>query len=141
MLVSEIMSRGVVSLSPDDSIESAARLLSWHSLGALPVCSGDGSLRGMVTDRDIAVRALAAELPPGSPVRRIMSRPVLTVEAGADVREAARLMAEKQVRRLAVVQNGRLCGMLSLGDVAKSHACDIEASRALGEISMPDRTY
>ena len=124
MLVSEIMSRGVVSLSPDDTVESAARLLAHHGVGALPVCAEDGRVRGMVTDRDITVRGVAAELPAGTPVR-----------------EAALMMAEKQVRRLPVMQNGRLCGMISLGDVAKSHAYDMEASQALGEISLPARDY
>ena len=141
MLVSEIMSRGVVALSPDDSVESAARLLAHHSVGALPVCGDDGRLRGVVTDRDITVRGVAVDFQPGAPVRSVMSRPAYTVEAHADVREAARLMAEKQVRRLAVVQGGRLCGMLSLGDVARCHACEVEVSKALCEISMPQRDY
>ena len=141
MLVSEIMSRGVVSLSPGDTVECAARLLAHHGVGALPVCGEDGRVRGMVTDRDIAVRGVAADLPPDLPVRSLMSKPVHTVDACADVREAARLMAEKQVRRLPVLQDGRLCGMLSLGDVAKSHTYGMEASQALSEISMPERTY
>ena len=75
MLVSEIMSRGVVALSPDDSVESAARLLAHHGVGALPVCGEDGRLHGMVTDRDITVRGVAADFLPGAPVRSIMSRP------------------------------------------------------------------
>lgn len=141
MLVSEIMSRSVVALSPDDTVESAARLLAHHGVGALPVCGEDGRVRGMVTDRDITVRAMAADLPAGTPVRSLMSRPVYTVEAHADVREAALMMAKKQVRRLPVMQNGRLCGMISLGDVAKSRAYDMEASQALGEISLPARDY
>lgn len=141
MFVSEIMSRGVVALSPDDSVESAARLLAHHGVGALPVCGKDGRVRGMVTDRDIAVRCVAADLPPDTPVRSLMSRPVHTIDARADVREAALLMAEKQVRRLPVVNQGRLCGMLSLGDVAKSHTYGMEASQALTEISLPARDY
>ena len=97
--------------------------------------SEDGRVRGMVTDRDITVRGVAAELPAGTPVRSLMSRPVYTVEAHADVREAALMMAEKQVRRLPVLEGNSVVGMVSLGDLARSHRCDMEAGKALSEIS------
>ena len=74
-------------------------------------------------------------------VSEITSRGVVWLSPEDTVECAARLMAEKQVRRLPVLQSGRLCGMLSLGDVAQSRACGMEASRALSEISAPNRAY
>ena len=136
MLVSELMSDKVISIAPDSSAALAARMLFRHNIGAVPVCSDDGRLRGIVTDRDIVLRCVAAENDPETtPVREIMSRSVITVSPGDDVREAARQMASAQVRRLPVVMDGRLVGMLSLGDMARTHSFDMEASKALSEIS------
>ncbi|MDR0380492.1 MAG: CBS domain-containing protein [Oscillospiraceae bacterium] len=136
MLVSELMSPHVVSIQQDELASSAARLLARHNIGALPVCAGDGRLRGIVTDRDIVLRCVAAESDPEQTrVREIMSRGVVGVAPGEDAREATRLMAERQVRRLPVVEDGRVVGMLSLGDLARHHRFDMEASRALSEIS------
>ena len=136
MLVSELMTDSVISIAPEEPASQAARLLSRHNIGAIPVCTEDGRLRGIVTDRDIVLRCVASENDPETtPVREIMSRSLITVSPTDDVRVAARQMAEAQVRRLPVVQSGRLVGMLSLGDMAKTHTFDMEASKALSEIS------
>ena len=136
MLVSELMTDSVISIAPDEPASLAARLLFRHNIGAIPVCTDDGRLRGIVTDRDIVLRCVAAENDPETtPVREIMSRSIVTVSPSDDVREAARQMSESQVRRLPVVEGGRLVGMLALGDMAKTHSFDMEASKALSEIS------
>ena len=136
MLVSELMTDSVISIAPDEPAALAARLLFRHNIGAIPVCTEDGRLRGIVTDRDIVLRCVAAENDPETtPVREIMSRSLVTVSPTDDVREAARQMAEAQVRRLPVVSSGKLIGMLALGDMAKTHSFDMEASKALSEIS------
>ena len=136
MLVSELMSDSVVSISPEEPASQAARMFFRHNIGSVPVCSDDGQLKGIVTDRDVVLRCIATENDPETtPVREIMSRSVLTVSPTDDVREAARQMSVGQVRRLPVVQDGRLVGMLSLGDMARTHAYDMEASKALSEIS------
>lgn len=136
MQVKDLMTPNVVSIGPTDSAALAARLISRHDVGALPVCSGDRRLRGMVTDRDIVLRCIAAEDDPAqTPVRDIMSRGCVTVSPSDDCREAARRMAEKQVRRLPVVEDGKLVGMLSLADMARSHRYDMEAAQALCDIS------
>ncbi|NLV49936.1 MAG: CBS domain-containing protein [Clostridiales bacterium] len=136
MLVSEIMHTGAVTVLPTDSADKAARLLARHNIGVLPVVSEDGKLRGMVTDRDIVVRCVAAENDPAeTPLKEIMSRIVVTVSASDDIREAARKMTAEQVRRLPVTENGKLVGMLSLGDLARSGNCSMEAAKALSEIS------
>ena len=136
MLVSDLMNPNVVSIAPDESAALAARLLRRHNIGSLPVCSLDGRIRGIVTDRDIVLRCVAAESDPEqTKVREIMSRGVVSVGPEADVREATRLMAHEQVRRLPVVDDGRVVGMLSIGDMAKNARFDMEAAKALAEIS------
>ena len=136
MQVRDYMSPSVVSITPEESAALAARLLARHNVGALPVCGPEGNLRGMVTDRDIVLRCVAAEEDPArTRVKDIMTRGCAAVAPDADPREAARLMAEKQVRRLPVVENGRVVGVVSLGDLARSQRYDMEASKALSEIS------
>ena len=138
MRVSDLMNANVISITPDEPAALAARLLSRHNIGALPVCSLDGKLRGMVTDRDIVLRCVANECDPQSTrIREIMTRGVVSVTPDDDIREAAHKMAHEQVRRLPVVSDtGAVVGMLSLGDMARSRAADMEAANALSEISM-----
>ena len=136
MQVRELMNQSVVSITPGESASLAARLLARHQLGALPVCGEDGGLRGIVTDRDIVTRCVAAETDPHKvPVREIMSRNCAVISPEEDAAEAARLMGAGQVRRLPVLEDGKVVGMVSLGDLAKRRACDMEAAEALSEIS------
>lgn len=136
MQVRELMNQNVISISPDESVALAARLISRHNVGSLPVCAEDGTLRGVVTDRDIVLRCIAAEENPKEmPVRNIMTRSLNVIAPDDDVRAASHMMSEKQVRRLPVVERNRVVGMLSLGDLAKCNKCDMEASKALSEIS------
>lgn len=137
MKVNELMNRNVISVSPDETTSLAARLLYRHNVGSLPVCSAEGKLRGIVTDRDIVLRCVAAESDPEhTPVREIMSRAPVSASPNDDVRLAADIMAAHQIRRLPVTSDGKLVGILSLGDIAKTNSCNMEASRALSEISM-----
>ena len=136
MQVRDLMSSSVVSIAPDESVALAARLLSRHNIGSLPVCGADGRLRGIVTDRDIVLRCVAAEENPANPpVREIMSYNCAVVSPEDDPREASRMMAAAQVRRLPVTEGGKVVGMVSLGDLALSQAYDMEASKALADIS------
>ncbi len=134
MKVSEIMSGRVVTICQDEPVIAAARLLKRMNLGALPVTDHSGRLRGMLTDRDIVLRCVAS----GADARElrvadIMTRGVVTAEPETEVAEAARTMGGGQVRRLPVVEGGKLVGMLSLADMARK--CDMEAAAALAEIS------
>ena len=107
MQVRDLMNPSVVSITPGESAALAARLLSRHNVGALPVCSENGTLRGMVTDRDIILRCIAAEEDPAkTPVKDIMTRACAVVAPEDDIREATRLMAVNQVRRLPVLEQG-----------------------------------
>ena len=136
MLISDIMSANVVSITPEESTSLAARLLYRHNIGALPVCGADGQLCGIVTDRDIVLRCIAAENDPtATPIKEIMSKGVVSVSPNDDARVATRIMAAEQVRRLPVLSDGKVVGMVSLGDLAKTSSYDMEASKALSEIS------
>ena len=136
MQVKDLMNPSVVTVEPTASAALAARLISRHNVGSLPVCAEGERLRGVVTDRDIVLRCIATEDDPAqTPVRDIMTRGCATVSPDADCREATRLMSLHQVRRLPVVENDRLVGMISLADVARSGRFDMEAAQALCEIS------
>ena len=135
---SELMNSNVVSLRPDDTVAHAATLLARHNIGALPVCAPDGRLRGMVTDRDIVLRCVASESQPEeTAAREIMTRGIASVSPEDDVRAAAHLMALEQVRRLPVVEHGKVVGMLSIADMARATEFDMEASKAFCEICSP----
>lgn len=137
MKVKEVMTTNVVCIEPNESAAVAARLLSRFNIGALPVCTKDGRLRGMVTDRDIVLRCVAADDDAQTvKVSEIMTRRIYSVDAQDSVQNASALMARQQVRRLPVEEDGKLVGMVSLGDVAKLHDYSMEAAEALGEISV-----
>ncbi len=136
MKLREIMSKTVVRIHPEEPVEVAARMLAHYNIGALPVCGSDGKLCGMVTDRDIVTRCMAQGKAGGATkVFQVMTSQVVTAELDMDVGVAAHLMGRKQVRRLPVVENGRLCGMVSLSDLAASEDSIMDAADALGEIS------
>lgn len=137
MRIRDCMSCAVVTIAPEESVALAARLLARHDLGALPVCGHRGKLLGMVTDRDIVTRCIAAGQDPARvPVSDIMSRHPAVVHGDGDLREAAARMSARQVRRLPVVEeDGRLAGILSLNDLARSRRVDMEAAAALCGIS------
>ena len=136
MKVKDIMSSKIVSVTPEESASVAARLLARHNIGALPVCSKDGRLRGMVTDRDIVLLCVAAdEEPSGVKIAEIMTRRVIAVGAEDSVGRATDLMAHEQIRRLPVQSNGKVVGMLSLCDLAKLPNYSAEFSQTLCEIS------
>lgn len=135
MKVQEIMTTRPICVGPDEPVSAAARLLSRYNLGAVPVCDQKGRLRGMVTDRDIALRCVAMGNSPAVKVSEIMSRNITAVEAAESVESAARRMSERQVRRLPVTEGGRLVGMLTLCDLARREDLRMECAEALGAIS------
>lgn len=140
MKVKDVMSHRMICISPDESASVAARLLSRHNIGALPVCSKEGRLRGMVTDRDIVLRCVAAEEDPKTTkISEIMTRRIISVDCEESLQTAAGLMAREQIRRLPVEQNGKVVGMISLGDFAKLPDYTTEAAAALSEISLNTR--
>lgn len=136
MKVAEIMSRAVVSVNHKEPVTAAARLMKRHNLGALPVCDDEGRLRGLVTDRDIVTRCVAMDYDPtDTMLREIMTRGIMTCapEDGAD--DVAARMGREQIRRLPVTAEGKLVGMVSLGDIARRQRLAMEAAAALTDIS------
>ena len=135
MEIKDIMTRQVVAIHPGESVEVAARTMARYNIGALPVCA-NGKLCGMLTDRDIVTRCLAANrLPGNTQVRQVMTEQVTSVRPDMETGAAAHLMGRLQIRRLPVVDNGRLCGMVSLGDMAVREETVVDAGDVLADVS------
>jgi len=136
MKVQDIMTKHVIGVSPEESVEVAARTLNRYNIGALPVCTADGRLCGMVTDRDLVIRCVAAgKSPAETSVRQVMTSQVTSVKPDMDVGVAAHLMGRQQIRRLPVTENGKLCGMVTLGDMAAREDSVMDAADALTDIT------
>lgn len=136
MKVRDAMTSPVIQIRPEESVSVAARTLAHYNIGALPVCGKQGKICGVVTDRDIVIRCLAANRRPDmTTVQEIMTSRVMSVAPDAELAAAARMMGKQQIRRLPVVEQGRLCGMVSLGDIASNVDTGYDAADALSEIS------
>ena len=134
MKVYDVMSTELIQIDPAETTAAAARLLSRHNIGFLPVCK-NGNLVGVVTDRDIVLRCVAAGLPADSTsVSQVMTQRVITVSPDDDLKLASGKMATEQVRRLPVVQDRRLVGIVSLGDLAKQPDYSLEAAECLCDV-------
>src|SRR5262245_37476131 len=137
MKVSEVMTRDVRLVRPDQTIREAAQLMAELDIGALPVEDKD-RLVGMITDRDIAVRAVAEGKGPDTPIRQVMSAEIKYCYDDQSIDEVTQNMGELRIRRLPVVnRDKRLVGILSLGDLAVDESAQDEAGEALGGISRP----
>lgn len=135
MQLKDIMTNSVIQIHPSENADVAARLLTHYNIGSLPVCDNNGNLIGMLTDRDLVVRCLATGRKiEKTPVREIMTARVVSASPEMDVGVAAHLMGREQVRRLPVVKEGKLCGMVSVGDIAGREDSSYDAAEALGEI-------
>lgn len=139
MQVKEVMTAGVECAHSYDPIAGAAQRMRDLNVGSLPVCGEEDKLVGMLTDRDITVRATAAACDPcGTMVRDVMTPDIITCFEDEDVRHAAEIMEERQIRRLPVLDaNKRLVGMLSLGDLAVKTADERLSGEALERVSQP----
>ena len=136
MTVKDCMNRHVISVAPEESVAVAARIMARHNVGALPVRAADGSLCGIVTDRDMVLRCMALErTPQQTAVSRVMTGRVVTVAPTASLSQAADRMAREQVRRLPVVEGRRLVGMVTLSDLSHREDYTIDAAEALSEIT------
>ena len=136
MKVSEVMTRDVQTVRPDQRVQDAASFMLSADAGSIPVADGD-RLIGMITDRDIAVRGIAKGYGPDTPVRELMTDDVICARADDDVEDIASKMSEAQVRRLPVIDDEeRLCGIVSLGDLSRE-TDNGTASEALEGVSEP----
>lgn len=132
MKLKEIMTQTVIKIHPRESVAVAARLLANHNIGVLPVCGYDGKVCGVVTDRDLVTRCIAANKPPElTLVQEVMTGRVISAAPDMDVSVAAHLMGREQVRRLPILEDGVLCGMISVGDLAGREESSFDAAEAL----------
>ena len=136
MKVRNLMTSPVIRIRPEETVDVAARTLTHYNIGILPVCDGSGKLCGLVTDRDLVTRCVASDRhPKQTRVQDVMTRQVMSVSPDMDASVAAHLMGRKQVRRLPVVEDGKLCGMVTLGDLANREESVMDAADALSDIT------
>jgi CBS domain-containing protein len=139
MKVNDLMTRNVRTCEPGDPIAEAARIMAEVNCGAVPVVDGDRVV-GIVTDRDIVLRGVAkGKDTTNCKVSDCMTKDAVCCNADTDAHAAADLMASRQIRRLPVVENDRLVGIVALGDMATVNIHVNEAGEALSSISEPAR--
>ncbi|MBS4193865.1 CBS domain-containing protein [Lederbergia citri] len=135
--IRDIMTKEVETCSLNDNVYEVAVKMKEEDVGVIPIVNND-KLVGVLTDRDIVLRCIAEKNPPSSKVEEIMSSHLVTVTPDTTTQEAAGIMAKEQIRRLPVVENGRLVGIVALADFAVRDLTDNQAKVALSEISEPD---
>ena len=141
MLIKDIMSNDIVSLNSEDSIERAAQMMKQFDVGAIPVCNQE-KLVGMVTDRDITLKSVAAGANGNQQkIRDVMTSNPVTGSPDMDIHDAARIMSEQQIRRLPIIQNNNLVGIVSLGDISVEPTLQDNAEEALKNISEPTKSH
>lgn len=137
MKVKDIMTDDLAVISPDAKVIEVAQLMQKHDVGVVPVCEGTNMV-GLVTDRDIIVRNIAhGKDPHQTPVKDVMTTQIKSISPEMSLSQAAGIMATQQIRRLPVMEENRLVGMVSLGDLATKAKYDVELSTTLGQISVP----
>ncbi|MDQ2087505.1 CBS domain-containing protein [Herbivorax sp. ANBcel31] len=141
MKVRDKMTKSVAYVEPAKNIVEAAQLMQEHNVGSVPVCDQTGIV-GIVTDRDIVVRNVAhGKTPQDTKIQDVMTSQVMTVTPDMDIDDVTKMMAHEQIRRVPVIENNQVVGIVSLGDVASDIRFDMEASEALSEISKPSKPF
>ncbi len=135
MKIKELMTTDVRSVKPNDTVITAATLMNQIDVGCIPVVDND-KVVGIITDRDIVLRNVAKGKDPNQQISSVMTTEVTTVSPDMDVHQVADIMAEFQIRRLPVVENSKLVGIVSIGDLAIEDIFENEAGEALHEISF-----
>lgn len=138
MLVRDIMSKDIVSLNSEDSVERAAQMMRQFDVGSIPVCDNSKKLVGIITDRDIALNAVSSGAAASQQkICDFMTSNPVTGSPDMDVHEAVRMMSRHQIRRLPIVENNNLVGIVSLGDISQEPDLQDNAEVALKNISEP----
>lgn len=135
MKVKQIMTTDVSTVTPNDTITKAASIMNQLNVGSIPVIDGNRVV-GIVTDRDITLRGVAKSGNPNQKISEVMTTDVKYATPDMDVHAVADLMAENQVRRLPVIDNDKLVGIVAIGDLAVENIFENEAGEALHNISM-----
>lgn len=138
MKISEIMTKEVISLSADETVERAAQIMKEYNIGSVPVNTEGRGIVGIITDRDIILRCVAeGKNIKVQKIREIMTSNPVVGDENINVDDATRIMSERQIRRLPIISNNELVGMVSLGDLALEPNLKQETTDVLGEISIP----
>ncbi|MBP1996475.1 CBS domain-containing protein [Paenibacillus eucommiae] len=133
-IVKDIMATDCVTVGLQDNVFEIALKMKQHDIGFIPVVEGR-KLIGVVTDRDLVLRGYAEKKSGSAAVREVMSDGIETIDSQTKIEEAAKIMAKQQVRRLPVVENGELVGIVAIGDLAVRGKFEDEAGEALSQIS------
>jgi CBS domain-containing protein len=139
MKLAAIMTGGIETIPPQATLAEAAKKMASQDIGSLPVCTAERRVVGIITDRDITVRAVARGMDPNrTRVEEVMTRDVLSCSSEADVEQACELMEQRQVRRLLVTaEDDRPVGIVSLGDIALCLR-ESQSGEVLRKVSQPD---
>ena len=138
MKISEIMTKEVISLSANDTVEHAAQIMKEYNIGSIPVNTENRGIVGIITDRDIILRCVAeGENIKVQKISEIMTSNPVVGDKNINTDEAVRIMGERQIRRLPIISNNELIGIVSLGDLALEPNLKQETTDVLGEISVP----
>jgi CBS domain-containing protein len=132
--IREIMTTNVDYCTTVDNMYEAAVKMQQDDVGMVPVCE-DGRLVGVITDRDIVLRGVASKKPGSTKITDVMTKKLITVSPETSIEEAEEIMANEQIRRLPVVDNEKLVGIVSLGDLAVNRTTDQQAGMVLSEVS------
>jgi CBS domain-containing protein len=139
MKVKDVMTKNVTYVNPATTVTETAHLMQMHNIGAIPVCD-QSDVVGIVTDRDIVVRTVApGKNPQMTTVKDVMTAGVSTVSPDMDIKDVTRQMANSQIRRVPVIENNTLVGIVALGDVAVDAKYDTEVAETLINISKPTK--
>ncbi len=141
MIVKELMSTNIYFAKIDAVVADVAALMKQYDIGFIPICDNRGSLLGVVTDRDIVLRAILSHTVPLSqlPVSEVMSQDIISVSADMDIHDAACTFSEKKVRRLPVLENEKLVGILSLSNLARKKLFHAEVGDIMGCLSKDSK--
>ncbi|SNS76154.1 CBS domain-containing protein [Anaerovirgula multivorans] len=139
MKVREIMTTHVSAANTSDTIDEISRKMKELNVGTIPICDHQNHVVGIVTDRDIVVRGIGDGYRSSDKIENVMSKELISITPDSHVHEAARLMAQNQIRRLPVIEDGRLIGIVAIGDLAVRNVYVDDAGRALSDISLPSR--
>lgn len=136
--VREVMTDQLWCCTPKDNVYEAAALMKEHNVGFCPIVEGT-KIVGVVTDRDLVIRSIAERHPGSNSIENVMTPDPVCCSPDTTVDEAAEIMAQKKIRRLPVVENGELVGVVAIGDLAVRDKFEDEAGQALSRISEPAR--
>jgi len=140
MKVKDFMTNDIAFVTTDAKVSDVAKLMQENHVGSVPICNEENNVVGMITDRDIVLRNVANRKDPNqTPVTEIMTTDIVTVEPNTDIYKVSRIMAEKQIRRIPVVENNKIVGMVTIGDLTKDRNFDVEIANCLCDICRPTK--